>query len=210
MLPQANSPASMQINLFNRFIDQHCQADASLECTKSTQLAQNLWHIVGEYRALSDQLNQGDKVASLAFNDKLDRQWRSYKNDTILLWPQEVLLNSIVYQPSQKGLSSPPNYKLLSLRPSIGLSYLSNQSHRIQPTINVDLLGVYWWQYDQDGIAKKGRGISASLVWDGDDSAYGITYHHTPKWSFTMAKGDDNDLVVSVSFQLAHWLVNSK
>lgn len=198
----------IQINLFYTLIDQYCQIDASINCTKTTELAQNLWHIAGEYRALSDHLNKADVEDSLAFNQNLDQQWRSYKKDTIPLWPQEVLLNSVMYKPSKNGVSAPPSYKLLSLRPSIGLSYLSDQSHRIQPTINIDLLGVYWWQYDDDNQATSGRGLSASLIWDGDTSAYGISYHHTPKWSFTIANSDDNDLVLSMSFQVAHWLLN--
>lgn len=198
---------SIEISLFSKLIDQACGLEATSECAKATELAQNLWWIAGEYRGLSDHLNQDDKSSSLVFNQNLDTQWRSYKEDTIKLWPQEVLLNSIVYQPSKQGLSSPPSYKLLGLRPSIGLSYLSDQKHRIQPTINVDLLGVYWWKYGSDNKAQAGRGIAATLIWDGDDTAYGLSYHHNPKWSFTVAHGDDNDVVVSVSFQLAHWLL---
>lgn len=198
---------SKQINLYYTFIDQLCADQASLECASNTQLAKSLWSLAGNYRALNDQLNQDFKSDSLAFNNKLAKQWQYYNNDTIKLWPQELLLNSLIYKPSQRGLSSPPNYKLLTLRPSIGLSYLSDQSHRIQPTLNIDLLGIYWWRPDQNHSESPGKGISASLIWDGRDNAYGLSYHHNPKWTFTLAQGSDNNVVVSMSFQLAHWLV---
>ncbi|MFT4629599.1 MAG: hypothetical protein ACI8PV_000713 [Dinoroseobacter sp.] len=137
------------------------------------------------------------------------RKWQSYKDDTILLWPQEVLLNSLVFNPDQKGLSEAPNYKLLSLRPALRLSYLSDAKHHFQPTLNVDLLAVYWWRYGEpDGAsAQPGRGIAATLIVDGSDTALGLTYHHNPKWSATIAQGDDNDLMVSLSFQLASWFL---
>jgi hypothetical protein len=207
LFPNTNGK-NVEINLFYRLIDRHCQTEATKRCADSATLAQNLWSIVGEFRALADQLNQQDKKASLAFNNSLATQWRSYKDDTIKLWPQEVLLNSMVFKPSKKSLSAPPNYKLLTLRPALGLSYLSDQSHRFQPTVNLDLLGIYWWQYGANGKASMGRGISATAIWDGDDTALGLSYHHNPKWSLTLAQGDDNDVVVSLSFQLAHWLVN--
>lgn len=198
---------TLEINLFSTLINQACGLKASAECARSTELAQNLWWIAGEYRGFSDHLNQYDKKSSSVFNQNLDTQWRSYNEDTLQLWPQEVLMNSIIYQPSKQGLSSPPRYKLIGLRPSIGLSYLSDQSHRVQPTLNVDLVGVYWWEYGNDNKAQTGRGIAATLIWDGDDTAYGLSYHHNPKWSFTIAHGNDNDIVVSMSFQLAHWLL---
>lgn len=207
MFPRANDK-KFEINLFYKLIDRHCQKVATKRCAQSTELAQNLWFIAGEFRALAGQLNQADKKASLAFNNNLDTQWRSYKDDTIKLWPQEVLLNSMVYKPSSKGLSTPPNYKLLTLRPALGLSYLSDQSHRFQPTVNLDLVGIYWWRYGANGKASMGRGISATAIWDGDDTALGLSYHHNPKWSLTLAQGDENDVVVSLSFQLVHWLVN--
>jgi hypothetical protein len=206
LFPDTNGK-NIEINLFYKLVDRHCQHAATTRCAQSTELALNLWFIAGEFRALADQLNQADREASLAFNNNLDSQWRSYKDDTIKLWPQEVLLNSMVFKPSNKGLSAPPNYKLLTLRPTLGLSYLSDQSHRFQPTINIDLLGIYWWQYGADGKASTGRGISATAIWDGDDTALGLSYHHNPKWSFTLAHGDENDVVVSLSFQLAHWFL---
>ncbi len=208
MLPKSDQE-TIQINLYAEVIGTHCNDEASLMCNQATTLAKNLWWVAGEYRAFADSKNASDKIASLAFNQRLDNQWRSYKDDTIKLWPQEVLLNSLVYRTSDKGLSAPPSYKLLGLRPSLGLSYLSDQRHRIQPTLNLDILGVYWWRYGGDNgvTAQPGRGISASLVWDGDDTAYGMTYHHNPKWSATIAHGDENDVVFSISFQLAHWLV---
>lgn len=208
MLPTTGGGIT-QINLYGDLIEAHCSTEPSQPCARATDIAQSLWQIVGIIRARADDLNKADKTASLAFNQKLDQQWRSYKDDTIKLWPQEVLLNSLFFQPRKSGLSAPPNYKLLTLRPSLGLSYLSDQSHRVQPTLNVDLLGVYWWRYAgiRNAQAQPGRGLSLSLVWDGDDTAYGLTYHHNPKWSATLARGDDNDVVLSVSFQLAHWLI---
>lgn len=203
--PDSENTAT-SFNLFSELINTHCAAEATMACGQATDLAKKLWWIVGKYRSIADTLNQQDKTASLQFNDKLDQQWRSYKEDTIKLWPQEVLLNSLVYQPNSEGLSPPPSYKLLTLRPSIGLTYLSEQSHRVQPTINLDLLGIYWWRYE-GAQAEPGRGVSASLIWDGDDTAYGVSYHHNPKWSATLAQGDENDVVVSISFQLAHWLL---
>jgi len=200
--------SAVSFNLFNELVNTYCSDEGSRACGYATDLAKKLWWIAGEYRSFADTVNQDDKVASLEFIEKLDRQWRSYKNDTIKLWPQEVLLNSLTYKPNSQGLSPPPAYKLLALRPALGLSYLSDQNHRIQPTINVNLLGIYWWQYD-DTSASAGRGLSASLIWDGDDTAYGLTYHHNPKWSATLANGDKNDIVVSISFQLAHWLLRS-
>jgi len=208
MLP-VSSVQTNQINLFGQLIGAHCSEQTSLVCAEASMLAQSLWWVAGEYRAFADKKNIADKAASLEFNNQLDRQWRSYKDDTIKLWPQEVLLNSMFYQSASKGLSSPPSYKLLALRPSLGVSYLSDESHRIQPTINLDILGVYWWNYGgkHNTEAQPGRGISASLIWDGDDTAYGLTYHHNPKWSTTIAHGSDNDVVLSISFQLAHWLI---
>jgi hypothetical protein len=195
-----------QISLYDEVLAPSCSDKANAACAMALKQAQTLWWIAGRYRAFANNFNQQAKQKSLAFNQDLEQQWHSYKNDTIKLWPQELLLNSLVYQPSQRGLSAPPNYKLLALRPSLGLSYLSDQSHSIQPTINVDLLGVYWWNYDGPS-AGQGRGISASLIWDGDDTAYGVSYHHNPKWSATIAEGDDNDLVLSISFQLAYWFL---
>ena len=211
VFPDANGQP-LQLNLFSEVIAANCLPQATSRCGRAAELAQTLWMTAGGYRALSDALNAEDKAASLAYNERLDRKWRSYKDDTIKLWPQEVLLNSIVYQPEESGLSEPPSYKLLALRPALGLSYLSDDSHHFQPTINVDLLGVYWWQYggESGAEAQPGRGISASLVWDGDDTAYGITYHHNPKWSATLAHGDENDVVVSISFQLAHWFIRDR
>lgn len=195
-----------EINLYDDVLANYCDDQTSLKCGTALQLAKGLWWIAGQYRSFANEFNQNAIAQSLAFNDRLERQWRSYKDDTIKLWPQEVLLNSLVYRPAERGLSAPPSFKLLTLRPSIGLSYLSDQSHHVQPTINVDLLGVYWWRY-QDAEAGPGRGLSASLVWDGDDTAYGLTYHHSPKWSVTLAQGDENDTVVSISFQLAYWFL---
>ena len=119
------------------------------------------------------------------------------------------MLNSLVFNPDKEGLNEPPSYKLLSLRPAIGLSYLSDENHHIQPTLNIDLLGIYWWKYGgEDGAsAQAGRGVAATLILDGSDTALGLTYHHNPKWSATIAHGDDNDLVVSISFQLASWFL---
>lgn len=199
-----------EISLFGDLIDRHCATAPSTDCSRATLLATKLWSIAGEFRALTDILNSQDKNQSLAYTDKINTQWKSYKDDTIALWPQEVLLSSLFYTPAKQGLSPPPNYKLLALRPALGLSYLSDQSHRVQPTLNVDLLGVYWWKYgnrDKSYAAGPGRGISASAIWDGNDIAYGLTYHHNPKWSVSLARGDENDVVISVSFQLAHWLL---
>ncbi|RBP49675.1 hypothetical protein [Arenicella xantha] len=206
--PVANG-GTTTINLYDDLVTPFCQAHATTDCARATQLAQQLWLIAGYYRALSDSLNRPDKLASLQFNQTLEQQWQSYKDDTIKLWPHEVLVNSLIYQPQKTGLSGPPNYKLLALRPTLGLSYLSDQPHRIQPTINVDLLGIYWWKYSESGndAASPGRGIAASLVWDGDDTAYGLTYHHNPKWSVSVAHGDENDIVLSVSLQLAYWVL---
>jgi len=208
VLPNSAKESS-QINLYAQVIDTHCNSETTLICAQATELAKNLWWIAGEYRAFANNLNIHDKTSSLEFNERLEQQWQSYKNNTIKLWPQEVLLSSLSYRTSDQGLSAPPNYKLLALRPSIGLSYLSDQSHRVQPTINIDLLGIYWWQYGGDNgvAAKSGKGVSASLIWDGDDTAYGLTYHHNPKWSATLARGNENEVVISISFQLAHWLV---
>lgn len=195
-----------EISLYDDVLAGRCATEASKECTAGLNTAKTLWWIAGQYRGFASQFNQQAIQQSLRFNDTLDKQWRSYKDDTIKLWPQEILLNSVVYKPSNRGLSAPPSYKLLALRPSLGLSYLSDQSHHIQPTINIDLLGIYWWRY-QDHKATPGRGVSASLVWDGDDTAYGLSYHHSPKWTATVAQGDENDIVLSVSFQLAYWFL---
>lgn len=198
--------SGVSINLFTQLIGNYCNKQTNKICGEATDLAKKLWLIAGKYRSLADTLNKEDKLASREFNRQLDLKWRSYRDDTIKLWPQEVLINSLVYQPSSVGLSTPPSFKLMALRPELGLSYLSDQSHYVQPTINLNLLGVYWWQYDGTK-ASAGRGLSASLIWDGDDTAYGLTYHHTPKWSATLAQGNENDLVVSISFQLAYWLL---
>lgn len=195
-----------EISLYDDILAKNCRDEASQKCTQAFNFAASLWWIAGQYRRLANNFNQDAKQQSLVFNQRLDSKWRSYKDDTIELWPQEVLLNSVVYSPSKRGLSAPPSYKLLALRPSLGLTYLSDQSHHIQPTINIDLLGVYWWRYSDAG-AGPGRGVSATLVWDGDDTAYGLSYHHNPKWSATLAKGDDNDTVISISFQFAYWLL---
>lgn len=201
--------STLEIDLFEDFLTPTCTKYASDSCAQSLAVAQHLWWIGGYYRALADNYNESDINASLAHNDRLVRMWKSYKDDTILLWPQEVLLNSLVFSPAKKGLSEPPNYKLLSLRPALGLSYLSDANHHFQPTLNIDLLGVYWWRYGGvDGAtAQTGRGVAATLIVDGSDTALGLTYHHSPKWSATIAHGDDNDLVVSLSFQLASWFL---
>jgi hypothetical protein len=211
MLP-SDSGEPIQLSLFNDIIETNCDAEATTRCGQANELAKALWWITGEFRALSNTLNQQDKAASMVFNERLNQQWRSYKDDTIKLWPQEVFLNSLVYQPEERGLSKPPSFKLLTLRPSLGLSYLSDDDHPIQPTLNVDLLGIYWWKYGGDGgvTAQPGRGLSASLVWDGNEPAYGVTYHHNPKWSATIAHSDENDVVISISFQLAHWLLRKR
>lgn len=211
LFPSATG-TSKEFNLFSEFIDKYCSETSSQRCAEKTDIAKQLWWIAGEYRGYPDHLNRKEKAASLAFNQTLNQQWRSYKDDTIKLWPQEVLLNSLVYGPAKKSLSTPPRYKLLGLRPSLGLTYLSDQSHKIQPTLNVDLLGVYWWHYGEKaqtgGIkAQPGQGISVSLIWDGSDTALGLTYHHNPKWSLTLAHGTENNVIVSISFQLAHWLL---
>ena len=207
----ADMNSTVELNLYQAIINPNCSEQPTTQCSEALSLAKNLWLIAGSYRSIANELNQQDKQDSLTFTDNLTQQWESYKDDTILLWPQEVLVNSLVFRPSQAGLTSPPNYKLLALRPSIGLSYLSDTSHRIQPTINIDLLGIYWWKYGgSDNIAaQKGRGVSTTLIWDGTDTSYGLTYHHNPKWSFTLARGDDNDFVISASIQLASWFVRN-
>ncbi|MFT5137775.1 MAG: hypothetical protein ACI9XU_001819 [Arenicella sp.] len=204
-----DNDSTLDIDLFSDFLKPTYTKYASDSCAKSLSVAQHLWWIGGIYRALAGNHNKSGINASLTYNDRLVRKWQSYKDDTILLWPQEVLLNSLVFNPDQKGLHEPPNYELLSLRPALGLSYLSDAKHHFQPTLNVDLLGVYWWRYGgPDGAsAQAGRGIAATLIVNGSDTALGLTYHHNPKWSATIAQGDDNDLVVSLSFQLASWFL---
>jgi len=194
---------SRSFNLYQDLIEQYCTDQANTKCTQATLTAIDLWQLAGIYRAFANVLNAQDKIASEQYLDSLDQQWQSYKNDTIKLWPQEVLLSSMFFRQNQDGFTAPPNYKVLALRPALGLSYLSDGSPDFRPTINVDLLGLYWWQYNNNK-AGKGRGLAASLVWAGDDTAYGITYHHNPKWSATLAHSSDNDIVLSLSFQLGY------
>ena len=199
--------ARVEIDLFETFVDSQCQTQSSAACGAALSQAKQLWDLAGHFRAAATTLgNTSGKQQSSEYLSDLNAQWQSYKDDTILLWPQEVLLNSIVFKPESRGFTAPPNYKLMSLRPSIGLSYLSDQDHHIQPTLNLDLLGVYWWKY-QGTKAQAGRGIAATLVWDGEETALGISYHHSPTWSVTLASSDEDDVVVSLSFQLAHWLL---
>ncbi len=202
----ATNQGAQTIKLFESIVEPHCSDSPSLRCAMAVNVAENLWEISGLYRAIANTLNQEDKLTSTAKLTLLDRQWRSYKNDTIKLWPQEVLLSSLTFRPNERGFSPPPNYKILSLRPSLGLSYLSDASPDFSPTINVDLIGIYWWKY-HGSKTSTGRGIAASLVWNGDDTAYGLTYHHNPKWSATLARSNENKVVFSVSFQLAYWLL---
>lgn len=206
-----NGPHStIELDLYEDIVNPSCSESTTENCAEAYTLAANLWWIANYFRSLPDFYNDDDIIDSLAFNQRLNKKWLSYKDDTILLWPQEVLLNSLVFKQEDHGFTEPPAYKLLSLRPSIGLTYLSDQDHKIQPTLNVDLLGIYWWKYaGEDGVmAQPGRGIAASLIWDGSDTALGMTYHHNPKWSVTIAHGNDNDVVLSVSFQLAAWFLN--
>ncbi|MEM7360200.1 MAG: hypothetical protein AAF431_13950 [Pseudomonadota bacterium] len=205
-LPGADS---LELDLFSELINFSCDEEPASSCSEAFSTAAHLWWIAGVYRGLADQFNQSDVVASQAFNQRLEKKWLSYKDDTILLWPQEVLLNSLVFRQNKRGFTEPPAYKLLSLRPSIGLSYLSDADHHLQPTLNVDLLGLYWWRYGgADGSeAQPGRGIAASMILDGSDHSYGFTYYHNPKWSVTLASGSKNDVVLSVSMQLTHWLL---
>ena len=209
LLPD-ESGSSVEFDLFKDFLGPSCSTVSSPNCANSYSLAAHLWWIAGYYRSIPDYYNDENIIDSLAFNERLNKKWLSYKDDTILLWPQEVLLNSLVFKQEDRGFTEPPSYKLLSLRPSIGLSYLSDEDHHIQPTLNVDLLGIYWWKYGgADGVmAQPGRGLATTLIWDGRDTALGLTYHHNPKWSATIAQGDDNDLVLSISFQLAAWFLN--
>ena len=195
------------ISLFESFIEQNCDQYPSVKCHSATQAAIDLWDIAGAFRSASNFFNQQEKSESLSKIDLLDKQWKSYKDDTIQLWPQETLLSSIFFRQNRDGFTPPPNYKILSLRPALGMTYLSDGSPDFQPTLNMDLLGIYWWKH-QDGKAKPGRGLAASLVWSGDDTAYGVTYHHGPKWSATLASSDENDVVLSISFQLGYWLLN--
>lgn len=204
LLPTSNS--SQSVSLLDDLITPNCSDSASPKCTNATLLAIDLWRIAGLYRSFANHLNTRDKQTSLKKLAELDQQWLSYKNDTIKLWPQEVLLSSLLFKQNHHGFTAPPNYKLLTLRPHLALSYLSDGSPDIQPTLNVDLLGVYWWQY-QGSKANKGQGLAASLVWTGDDTAYGVTYHHGPKWSATLASSDEQDVIFSVSFQLGYWLL---
>lgn len=194
------------IALFDDIIRPNCSAVASEQCARATTTATDLWHIAGQYRAFPNQLNTQDVMASKQSLRELDQMWRSYKDDTIKLWPQEVLLSSLLFRQNQDGFTAPPNYKVLALRPALGLSYLSAGSPDLRPTLNLDLLGLYWWDY-KDSKATKGRGLAASLVWAGDDTAYGLTYHHNPRWSATIASSNENDLVLSVSFQLGFALL---
>ncbi len=199
--------AVLEIDLY-QLLNVHCSSKPSTRCAEASLLARRLWHLSGQLRAISSSLNQRDVADSLTYQNKLDQRWRAYKDETIKLWPHEVLINSMAYQPQADGFSNPPSYKIMALRPAIGLSYLSEADHRIQPTLNVDLLGVYWWKYHDTGrvSATPGRGVAASMVWDGSDVAYGLSYHASPKWSLTLARGDENDVVVSLSMQLAYWL----
>ncbi|GHA04320.1 hypothetical protein GCM10008090_12070 [Arenicella chitinivorans] len=199
--------AVLSIDLY-QLLARHCTDEPNTTCGQASALSQHLWQLSGQLRGIASTLNQKDVADSLTYQTKLDQQWRAYKDQTIKLWPHEVLLNSLIYQPKASGFSTPPAYKIMTLRPAIGLSYLSEADHRIQPTLNVDLLGVYWWKYQfSDRVsATPGRGIAASMVWDGSDVAYGLSYHASPQWSATIARGDDNDVVVSLSFQLAYWL----
>ncbi len=203
LLPNADQ--NVQIFLFDHLVAVHCTAKPTQRCHNATELAINLWRIAGGFRALSKTLSAADIASSKTQLNNLDQQWLSYKDDTIKLWPHETLLSSIAFRQNQSGFSAPPNYKILALRPSLGLSYFSNGSPDFRPSINVDLFGVYWWKY-RGTNAEPGRGLSASLIWGGDDTAVGLTYHHGPRWSATLARSDDNDVVVSVSLQLAHLL----
>ena len=197
------------VGLYDEIIDANCGESPTLKCASSLNYAAHLWWIATYMRTIPDYFNDQNIVDSLSFNERLNDKWRSYKDDTILLWPQEVLLNSIVFNQEARGFTEPPAYKLMALRPSLGLSYLSDESHRIQPTLNVDLFGVYWWKYggERGAKARGGKGLAMSAIWDGSDVAYGLSYHHNPKWSATIASGSDNDVVISISFQLAAWLL---
>ena len=204
VLPSTNGISN--INLFSDVIEPNCSSKASQQCAEAAKAAIDLWNIAGSFRGFANYLNQQEKSDSLATLSLLDTQWKSYKEDTIKLWPQETLLSSIVFKQNKDGFTAPPNYKLLALRPSLGLTYLSEGSPDFQPTVNMDLLGLYWWKYEQ-GKAQPGRGLAASLVWSGDDTAYGLTYHHNPKWAFTLAHSNQKDIVFSISFQVGYWLL---
>ena len=201
--------STIEVDLYQDFVNSNCTDSSSSACSEAFSLAAHLWWFAAYYRSIPDFYNDENIISSLAFNDRLNKKWLSYKDDTILLWPQEVLLNSLVFKQQERGFTEPPSYKLLSLRPSIGLSYLTDESHHIQPTLNIDLLGIYWWKYGGDNsvTAQPGKGLATTLIWDGRDTAFGLTYHHNPKWSATIAHGKDNDLILSISFQLAHWLL---
>jgi len=203
--------SSLELDLYADILSPACSDLAQASCTSAADMATNLWWIAGYFRGLSTHYNQQDIASSQSYNQRLNRQWQSYKDDTILLWPQEVLLNSLVFKQESAGFSKPPNYKLLALRPSLGISYLSDTDHRIQPTLNIDLFGSYWWKYGRSNgaTAGAGRGIAATVILDGSDAAFGISYYHNPKWSATIAHGDKNDLVISISFQLASWLLRN-
>ncbi len=194
----------LTLNLFDDFLTPNCTSTGSTQCKYATDAAIDLWRITGFYRSFSDQLNSDSKTASKAHLSQLEKQWMAYKDETIKLWPQEVLLSSIFYRQNNEGFTAPPNYKLLALRPSIGLSYFSDGSPDLRPSLNVDLLGVYWWQYHgQDNAdVTPGRGLSLSAIITDNDTALGLSYHHGPRWSATVAHSDDNDLVFSVSVQL--------
>lgn len=203
------APTTFSVDLFATYLGNNCSETAVSSCTDAVDDALIVWWVNGLFRGLASQYNQQDVASSLEFTDKLARQWNSYKDDTIPLWPQEVLLSSITYDNKSEGFSPPPSYKMLALRPSLGISYLSDDKNHLKPTLNVDLLGIYWWEYggSQGVEAQPGRGISASLIWDGDNTAYGLSYHHNPKYSFTIATSDENDVVLSVSLQLAYFFI---
>ncbi len=204
VLPSDNGTRT--IDLFRDVIDQYCDDTFSSKCAEASNLAITVWQAAGQYRHFANLLNTTDKVASNDSLTLLDEQWRSYRQDTIKLWPQEVFLSSLIFQQKKDGFTPPPSSKVLALRPALGLSYLSDGSPDLRPSLNLDLLGLYWWKYN-GAKAGKGRGLAASLVWSGDDTAYGITYHHNPRWSATVAHSDENDLVLSISFQLGYALL---
>jgi len=147
-----------------------------------------------------------------------NQKWNNYFYKALPQYPHEIMLNSIgreddrlEFGGNKLGPLSLPEGQFIVLHPSAGFEYVgdADSGSRLQPSINIELFGYNWWEWEENGDMKRPFGIVALLTLseraDADSIGYGAMFHYDNKYAVGLTYRDDGGLSITMNIEIGEF-----
>ena len=169
--------------------------DRAEECKQGYAEAKTLVRYTTVTKRTLDYISAAMRRALANEVHMLNTRWGHYFNDARSQFFWELGLNGMIYDTSMKeetGLTSPPNYQVILLHPSVGLEYLdSKPGDRFREAIVLEGIGYNRWCW-KDGDMKLPLGASLIGVYGDRSSApqfgWGALFHYNNNLSLGVTR----------------------